>query len=398
MKKDFSNKEYVLAINTVLQKKNDQNIQNFLNKYKNYVESPEFKENTGKYYDTIISHKSTIPDLVIYNKVFNKNECFTEANKNENNYFPRQCFYIKFDEKEKKISKGEISFEQNKKILEIKNEEKEGVEEKKKEEIESDNDDELEEEDDSELDDDNNNKNENVIIKNDNFNQINDSINIENKSIISNSNSFYQEIVNLPNNFNTDSNNLFSTADTAKPGIMINENPINYDDGNINMSYDSNIVNNINNILEGKNEDSYISMNNFQNNQFNNINNFQNFQISINNENNKIKNMFIQQTQLFNQIEKLDINNSNMFNNEKLNELKENIIKLVLFGPDGNIIFKINNFEGMFEFITNNIILKDKPLKDYDVYIIDTEEKFSGKDFYLSILHFLEKQNKIIIK
>ena len=55
-----------------------------------YTRGNNIKENTGKYYDTIISHKSTIPDLVIYNKVFNKNECFTEANKNENNYFPRQ--------------------------------------------------------------------------------------------------------------------------------------------------------------------------------------------------------------------------------------------------------------------------------------------------------------------
>lgn len=393
MKKDFSNKEYVLGINTVLQKKNDENIQNFLNKYKYYVEAPEFKENTGKYYDIIISHKSTIPDLVIFNKVFNKNECFKEANSKENNYFPRQCFYIKFDEKEKKISKREISFEQNKKILEIKNEEKEEIEEKKKDEVESnnDNDDELEEEDDSEFDNDNNNQNENIIITKDNFNQINDSTYIENKSIISNNNSFIQDIGNLPNNFNTDSNNLFSTGDTTKSGMVFNENPINYDDGNVNMSYDSNIVKNINNIIEVKNDDSYISMNSFQNNPFNNINNFQNFQFPLNNENNKIQNMFIQQAQLLDQIEKIDINNSNGLNNEKLSELKENIIKLVLFGPDGNIIYKINNFKGMFEYITNNIILKDKPLKDYDVYIIDTEEKFSGKDFYLSILHFFRE-------
>ena len=245
MKKDISNKEQGLAVNTVLQKKNDQNIQNFLNKYKYYEEDPEFKKKTGKYYDIIISHKSTIPDLVIYNKVFNKNDCFTEANKNENNYFPRHCFYIKIDEKEKKISKGENIFKQNKKFLDIKNEE---IEEQKKEESKSDNnnDDELEEEDDSELDNVNNSKNEINNNKIENFNQINDPTYIENNSIISNNNSFCQEIANLPNNFPNDANNLSINGDTSKSLMITNENPINSDELNSNMSYESNLVNNIN--------------------------------------------------------------------------------------------------------------------------------------------------------
>ena len=102
-------------MNTELQKRSDLNIQFLLDNYKHFEEDPDFQKITGKHYDLIISHKSTIPDLVIYNKLFNKNDCFVEANKKENNYFPRQCFYIKFEEKEKQQSKGGNHFEQSKK-------------------------------------------------------------------------------------------------------------------------------------------------------------------------------------------------------------------------------------------------------------------------------------------
>ena len=90
----------VLLLNTPLQKKNDETIQNFLNNYKYYDEKKEFYENTGKDADIIISHKPTIPDLVIYNKTFNKNECFIESS-NEENLFPRKPFYIRFNESDK---------------------------------------------------------------------------------------------------------------------------------------------------------------------------------------------------------------------------------------------------------------------------------------------------------
>ena len=85
MSADSLKEKRSLSVNTSIQKKNDENIQNlFLNNYKYYDENPQFKKITGKNYDLIISHKSTIPDLVIYNRVFNKNECFLEANRNEN--------------------------------------------------------------------------------------------------------------------------------------------------------------------------------------------------------------------------------------------------------------------------------------------------------------------------
>ena len=87
--------------NTQIQKRLDENIQNILNAYKYYDEKEEFKKNTGKDFDLIISHKSTIPDLVIFNKTFNKNNCFTDANIKEKNLFPRNQFYIRFNKKDK---------------------------------------------------------------------------------------------------------------------------------------------------------------------------------------------------------------------------------------------------------------------------------------------------------
>jgi hypothetical protein len=55
----------------------------------------ELYDATGNDANTIISHKSTIPDLVIWNKTFDKNECFEGAECNNNNPFPRFQFYLR---------------------------------------------------------------------------------------------------------------------------------------------------------------------------------------------------------------------------------------------------------------------------------------------------------------
>ena len=179
----------VLVINTALQKKNDRNIQYFLNRYKHYDENPEYAKNIGENANLIISHKSTIPDLVIYNKVFNKNECFYEANKKENNYFPRQQYYIRFVKDEKLISKG------------LKDSKNEGVSEKKEKgnQIENNKNNE------NNFSDDENDEME--IIKNSkNQNKMKEISYVENNSTISNNNSMYNEIENLQNNKKSDDN------------------------------------------------------------------------------------------------------------------------------------------------------------------------------------------------
>ena len=92
-KNEFNNNYNCTKINTNLQIFLDEAIKVFLDKFDNYPLSPEFigliKKNRA-----IFSEKPLYPDLVLKNKVFNKNKCFYSANQNENNYFPRDDFVI----------------------------------------------------------------------------------------------------------------------------------------------------------------------------------------------------------------------------------------------------------------------------------------------------------------
>ena len=77
-------------------KKFDEFIQESLNKYF-YVDAwDKLYSITGKDSYDIISNKSTIPDLVIYNKPFNKNDCFFNSNKkSKHKKFPRVQFILR---------------------------------------------------------------------------------------------------------------------------------------------------------------------------------------------------------------------------------------------------------------------------------------------------------------
>ena len=348
----------VLVINTALQKKNDRNIQYFLNRYKHYDENPEYAKNIGENENLIISHKSTIPDLVIYNKVFNKNECFYEANKKENNYFPRQQYYIRFVKDEKLISKG------------LKDSKNEGVSEKKEKgnQIENNKNNE------NNFSDDENDEME--IIKNfKNQNKMKEISCVGGDSTISNNNSMYNEIENLQNN----KNDLSNLLNTMKPNFNYFNNSQNYEEGSNSISYNSGVMNNVKSYMEITTDEN--SNNPQQSNIYPNYQN-KNF---YNNNNNKIVNMFSNQIELLELIREKENSNASK---EIINKLKEDVIKLVLFGPDGNIIYKKMNFEEMIEYITNNIIEKKKNLEKYDIYIINTEETINGKEFYFPIIDF----------
>ena len=75
-------------------------LDNFIIKsLKNYCHvkdpSDELKAATGNDFTDIISIKSVLPDLVIYNQEFNKNKCFFIRFLHKYNPFPRKKYYIK---------------------------------------------------------------------------------------------------------------------------------------------------------------------------------------------------------------------------------------------------------------------------------------------------------------
>lgn len=103
-----------------MHKKLDTFIQDSLNKF--YFTKPEDELNNINFTDkpSIISFKSTIPDLVIYNKSFNKNECFQDSNLSSKNPFPRYKFYLNLDKSSKQSNDSTIVQESNS-ILSSKN-------------------------------------------------------------------------------------------------------------------------------------------------------------------------------------------------------------------------------------------------------------------------------------
>jgi hypothetical protein len=76
-----------------LHRKLDDFIQNSLDKYHFVDVSQKMLDVASVYSRHIVSNKSAIPDLVIYNKKFNKNDCFVDTNQDIYLPFPR---YIKF--------------------------------------------------------------------------------------------------------------------------------------------------------------------------------------------------------------------------------------------------------------------------------------------------------------
>jgi len=73
----------------------DDFIQNSLDKYFFVEPWEKLYDNAGNFSKHIISNKSTIPDLIIFNKTFNKNDCFYGANRNYFNKFPRLRFILR---------------------------------------------------------------------------------------------------------------------------------------------------------------------------------------------------------------------------------------------------------------------------------------------------------------
>ena len=79
--------------NTPIQKSANKATEWILEKYRDYLLNPDFK-NYMKNHEKIFSPISHTPEI-IKNKIFNKNRCFEDADKNRNNFFPTFKYKIK---------------------------------------------------------------------------------------------------------------------------------------------------------------------------------------------------------------------------------------------------------------------------------------------------------------
>ena len=100
----------------------DDFIQNALDKFNYTSEIPKLDESAEKFHDYILNEKSTIPDLIIYNKTFNKNDCYSGYYNFGFNKFPRKKFVLNAQQNTENKENKEIDHKNNEE--ENKNEEK----------------------------------------------------------------------------------------------------------------------------------------------------------------------------------------------------------------------------------------------------------------------------------
>ena len=118
----------------------DDFIQTALDKFNFTSEIPKLDESAEKFHDYILNEESQIPDLIIYNKPFNKNDCYAGYYNFGFNKYPRKSFVLKAQEnknkniKEEKEEKDDNNNKEKEEIkIEPKEEEvKEEVKEEKK--------------------------------------------------------------------------------------------------------------------------------------------------------------------------------------------------------------------------------------------------------------------------
>ena len=91
----------------------DDFIQKALDKYEFTDIIPKLDETSEKFHDYIINDESAIPDLIIYNKTFNKNECFLEYYDYGFNKYPRKKFILKANKENKEKTQNNNDKQEN---------------------------------------------------------------------------------------------------------------------------------------------------------------------------------------------------------------------------------------------------------------------------------------------
>lgn len=368
-------------------KKFDEFIQESLNKYF-YVEAwDKLYSITKKDSYDIISDNSTIPDLVIYNKSFNKNDCFLYSNK-KNKYikFPRVQFLlrpkkIKYynpsntyeDKKEEKDLEYLKPFEFKSLPKEIeekynninknkKSENNNVIFDELKDFMKSDNDkdneikvklikdDEQKEIDNKEKGDINNNKN--------NENKKRKYSNNNNKNVEKNK---FDAPINMKNiNYNTNINNMVYNNYLMYQNLLFK-----------NIQFQNNNINNLkmNDINNNKNNNDITRNNNANNNNMNSMSLYYN-------NNNENKN--IEFEKIINNIDEL-INKNENNRNWKVIDLRNN-----------TIVYKFNS-EELFIFLKT--IINNKEDKNFFIGDSDTDILFNPIKIYEDLKIKYQKNN-----
>ena len=368
-------------------KKFDEFIQESLNKYF-YVEAWDKLYSISKKdsYD-IISDNSTIPDLVIYNKSFNKNDCFLYSNK-KNKYikFPRVQFLLRpkkikyynpsntyedkkeekdleflkpfefksipkeIEEKYNNINKNKKSENNNVIFDELKDFMKSDNDKDNEIKVKLIKDDEQKEIDNKEKGDINNNKN--------NENKKRKYSNNNNKNVEKNK---FDAPINMKNiNYNTNINNMVYNNYLMYQNLLFK-----------NIKFQNNNINNLkmNDINNNKNNNDITRNNNANNNNMNSMSLYYN-------NNNENKN--IEFEKIINNIDEL-INKNENNRNWKVIDLRNN-----------TIVYKFNS-EELFIFLKT--IINNKEDKNFFIGDSDTDILFNPIKIYEDLKIKYQKNN-----
>ena len=362
-------------LNDDLHKNLDKFIQQCLNKFQFVDPKKNFYDITGEDQNLIISHKSTIPDLVIWNKTFNKNNCFEDSDSSKITPFPRFKFFLRFNhskdkKKSNKKSKNKSDEKSNNKNIFLTNEEKK---------IENTA---FTENDPSEnisnaitkLKLENNifddcPKNHGIIPKESMNNNLNNSFQTNNLC----QSQEFQHIKNCDNNF------VFLNCDN-----FINNRIYYNKKNNFQNNKYKDIINGIHltKISSVPNNKNQIQFNYYQNNFMNSTPNFKNKNILFQNQ----LNGFAIPTYSVNQNKK--IMNNYYQNQFKQNELLMNFVfsflekkGWIVFKNNANFISTFTSFE-LFSFLTS-ILEKNNDLKVYLIRMNNSPMSFNGEQIYI---------------
>ena len=410
------NKQLKLENYDPLHKSLDEFIQSCLNKYKFVGPKQEFYDVTGKNKDFIISHKSTIPDLVIWNKTFNKNECFEEGDVSKQNPFPRYKFILHLKNSNGKKRAYNISNTSNTSdkadisMDKINLNEDNCIKKKKNEFGIGDQDEDIKMNKSSQT---NKNKDLNDFKNTENDFSGNNSINTNiNKSNIINScnQSMKNNSINLNNNNNTffSQNNYSNSNSKYFPRINNNQNIRFQTDNNFQMPFNNNYyhINAPQNIYNNNQMGLNLVSHNYNNKRFQN-NLYNDYKYMNNNQVNNMDNLFHQNKFSFTQKNKNKKSMNDYYQKQfKQNELLMNFVYSYLqikgwriFKNNGNYISNFTSFE-LFTFLTERL----KNNNDIKMFIVGMSNEsmiFNGEQIYIILSQTLpiilqKKQNELM--